>query len=418
MKLLNKISFYYIINTAILFVVGLFAIYFSVDWIISERTDGQLRDTSKEVRLQLSKGIRTEYLPLIEIETLAKENNLKPAFADTAIYLEAEKESEIYRQFTVYKKIGEINYRITVRTSLIEKEDLFSAILIILVIILTILLFILFIINRYTARKIFKPFYSNLKNLEIFSLQKNRTPELDDSDIDEFNELKKSLIDLSEKALKEYRSLKEFSEDLSHELQTPVAVIKAKTEMLLQKEFADNETNENLQAIINNTDRLDKLNRSLILLARLETAELFTSQKILLREKISKVAENYSDIAHSKEIILHVNAQSNYETEFNENLIDILLSNLISNSIKHNITGGEIFIELSGSILIIKNYGKEPKQNPENYFKRFSYDEKSQISLGLGLAIAKKICDLYKIRIEYTFEKPFHIVKVNFNPAN
>ncbi|MHB8905216.1 MAG: ATP-binding protein, partial [Melioribacteraceae bacterium] len=231
MKLLNRISFYYIINTAILFIVGLFAIYFSVDWIISERTDGQLRDTSQEVRLQLGKGIRTEYPPLIEIVTLAKENNLKPAFADTTIYLEAEKESEVYRQYTVYKKIGDKNYRITVRTSLIEKEDLFSAILIILAVILTLLLFTLFIINRYTARKIFKPFYSNLKNLEIFSLQKNRTPELDDSDIDEFNELKKSLIDLSEKALKEYRSLKEFSEDLSHELQTPVAVIKAKTEM-------------------------------------------------------------------------------------------------------------------------------------------------------------------------------------------
>lgn len=418
MKLLNKISFYYIINTAILFVVGLFAIYFSVDWIISERTDGQLRDTSKEVRLQLSKGIRTEYPPLIEIETLAKENNSKPVFEDTTIYLEAEKESEIYRQFTVYKKIRDINYKITVRTSLIEKEDLFSAILIILALILTLLLLILFIINRYTAREVFKPFYNNLKKLEIFSLHKNTTPILDDSNIDEFNELKKSLMDLSEKALKEYRSLKEFSEDLSHELQTPVAVIKAKTEMLLQKEFADIETNENLQAIISNTDRLDKLNRSLILLARLEAAELFPSRKILLSEKLTKAAENYSDIANSKEIVLHVNAKSNYEAEFNENLIDILLSNLISNSIKHNITGGEIFIELRDSLLTIKNYGKEPKQNPENYFKRFSYDEKSQNSLGLGLAIAKKICDLYKIQIEYTFEKPFHIVKVNFKPAN
>jgi signal transduction histidine kinase len=418
MKLLNKISFYYIINTAILFVLGLFAIYFSVDWIIADRADKQLKDTSREVRYKLSQGIKIEYSPLIEIETVPYDLHLKSTYKDTLIYFQGKKETEEYRQYTVYKEVNDQNYKITVRASLIEKEDLFSTILFILSAILTILLIVLTIINRYTARKIFKPFYSNLKNLEKFSLQKNTPPVLDDSNIDEFNELKKSLMELSGKALKEYRSLKEFSEDLSHELQTPVAVIKAKTEMLLQKEFQDVETNENLQAIINNTDRLDKLNRSLILLARLEAAELFPSNKILLSDKLTKVAENYTDIANSKEIVFHVNVHSNYESEFNENLIEILLSNLISNSIKHNITGGEIFIEFSDSLLTIKNYGKEPKQNPENYFKRFSYDEKSQHSLGLGLAIAKKICDLYKIKIEYTFEKPFHIIKVNFNPAN
>ncbi|MCX6168336.1 MAG: HAMP domain-containing sensor histidine kinase [Ignavibacteriales bacterium] len=405
-------------NTAILFIAGLFAIYFSVDWIIADRADKQLKDTSKEVRYKLSQGIKIEYSPLIEIESVPNDLHLSSTYKDTLIYFQGKKETEEYRQYTVYKEVNDKNYKITVRASLIEKEDLFSAILLILSAILILLLIVLTIINRYTAGKIFKPFYNNLKNLEKFSLQKNRPPVLDDSNIDEFNELKKSLMGLSGKALKEYRSLKEFSEDLAHELQTPVAVIKAKTEMLLQKEFMDNETTENLQVIITNTDRLDKLNRSLILLARLETAELFPSSKIRLCEKLEKVAENYSDIANSKEIVVHLNTQSSFELEFNENLIDILLSNLISNAIKHNITGGELIIELTGSLLTIKNNGKEPKQNPENYFKRFSYDEKSQSSLGLGLAIAKKICDLYKIKIEYLFEKPFHIVRVNFNLVN
>lgn len=415
MKLLNKISYYHFLNTAALFLLGLFAIYFSVDWIITERTDGQLSDSSKEVRYKLSQGIRTEYSPLVEIKILQKETDVKPAFKDTVIYLKSENEYEAYRQYTVYKNINGINYRIIVRASLIEKEDLFSAILIILVVVLALLLIILLLINRYTAKKIFQPFYKSLKKLETFSLQKNKILDLEDSQINEFNEMNRALKELSAKAINEYQSLKEFSEDLNHELQTPVAVIKAKTEILMQKEFVDHETNENIQSILNNADRLDKLNRSLILLSKLETSELFSTTSFVLREKVDKILNTYLDIYQSKEILLERSYNSEDTVSFNENLFEIMIGNLISNSIKHNISGGKVFVELQDSTLTIKNEGKEPKQNPENYFKRFTYDEKSPNSLGLGLAIVKKICDMNKISIKYEYEKPFHILTVKFN---
>ncbi|MFA6596135.1 MAG: HAMP domain-containing sensor histidine kinase [Ignavibacteriaceae bacterium] len=415
MKLLNKISLYYIFNTAVLFIVGLFAIYFSVDWIIADSSDGQLRDTATEITLKLTRGIKTEYPPLIEIKELSTEPHIKSAFKDTTVYLESENDNEAYRQYTVYKKINDRNYRITVRNSLIEKEDLFSTILIILTIILTLLLIILSLINRYSARKIFKPFYDNLTQLEKFSLNKNDSIVLADSNIEEFNELTKALTKLAEKALKEYRSLKEFSENLSHELQTPVAVIKAKIELLLQKEFADPDLPASLQSIMNNADKLDKLNRTLILLTKLDTADLFPIQKILLSERIERTLDNFSDAIQNKEIKLRTNLGSKLNIEFNDNLLDILLSNLISNSIKHNIHGGELFIALNDAVLVIKNNGKEPKQNPENYFKRFVYGEKLQNSLGLGLAIVKKICDMYGMEITYQFINGLHMIELNFN---
>ena len=415
MKLLNKISLYYIFNTAILFIVGLFAIYFSVGWIIADSSDGQLRDTATEVTLKLTRGIKAEYPPLIEIKELSPGPHIKSAFKDTTIYLESENDNEAYRQYTVYKKINDKSYRITVRNSLIEKEDLFSTILIILVIILSLLLIVLSLINRYSARKIFKPFYDNLKQLEKFSLNKNDSMVLSDSSIVEFNELNKALTKLAEKALKEYRSLKEFSENLSHELQTPVAVIKAKIELLLQKEFADPDLPASLQSIMNNADKLDKLNRTLILLTKLDTADLFPAQKILLSERIEKTLDNFSDAIQTKEITLHTNLGSKLNVEFNDNLLDILLSNLISNSIKHNFPKGELFIEINDAVLVIKNNGKEPKQNPENYFKRFSSGEKSQNSLGLGLAIVKKICDMYGMDITYQFIDGLHTLVLNFN---
>ena len=418
MKLLNKISLYYIVNTAILFIVGLFAIYFSVDWIIADSSDGQLRDTAKEVTLKLTRGIREEYPPLIEIKKLSNGEYFKSAFKDTTVYLESEKEDEAYRQLTVYRKINDNNYRITLRTSLIEKEDLFSTILVILAIILALLFVILSLINRYSARKIFKPFYDNLRQLERFSLNKNDSIALSDSNIVEFNELKIALTKLAEKALKEYRILKEFSENLSHELQTPVAIIKAKIELLLQKDFTDSELPANLQSIMNNADKLDKLNRTLILLTKLDTADLFPTQNILLNEKIEQTLDNFSDAIQTKEITLRTSLGSKFEVEFNENLLDILLNNLISNSIRHNFPKGDLYIEMNDAVMIIKNNGKEPMQNPENYFKRFTSGEKSQNSLGLGLAIVKKICDMYGMGITYRFINGLHTLELNFNKPN
>ena len=417
MKLLNKISYYYIINTAVLFVFGLIAIYLSVNWIIDKKARGQLKDTSKEVALKIQQGIINEYPPLVEIKELNEVIPVKPVFSDTTIYLASEKENEVYRQYKVCKKIGDKYYRIIVRTSLIEKNDLFSAILTILGIILITLLAILFIINRLTARKIFKPFYLNLNKLKMFSLHNNKSLGLDKTDIKEFNELNNALDELSEKAIKEYQSIKEFSEDLSHELQTPVAVIKAKAELLQQEEFEDEETTNNLQSIINNAIKLDKLNKSLVLMSKLESKDFFPSQKILLKARAEKIIENFIDIAQSKNLKLIINLESNSEIYFNDNLFDIMISNLISNAIKHNLNSGEIIIELNNSILSIKNTGKEPKQEPLYYFKRFSYDEKSPNSLGLGLAIIKKICDLHGISIQYLFKNQYHIFIINFGPV-
>ena len=415
MKLLNKISFYYLVNTALLFMLGLLAIYLSVDWIISERTDGQLKDTSKEIRLKLSHGVKIQYPPFVEI--VPAKNKLKAEFKDTTIYLEAERENEEYRQYTAYREINGMYYKIVVRTSLIEKEDLFSAVLIVLAAVLSILLLILFLVNRTTAKKIFRPFYSNLDKLKSFSISKDSGLDLEDSNIDEFRELKGALNILAEKSLKEYRSLKEYSENLSHELQTPVAVIKVKTEMLLQHEFTNKDINDNLQSIINNVDRLDKLNRSLVLLTKLETTDLFPKQKILLSNKLVNILDDFADIALAKDIVIESRINSGYATELNENLLDILLGNLLSNAIKHNVHGGKVFIEMIDSHLTIKNNGKEPKQIPASYFKRFSCDERSPNSLGLGLAITKKICDLYQYKIQYLFENQLHIITIDFKSA-
>lgn len=414
MKLINKISLIYILNTVIVFAVGMVAIYLAVEYVVSEQVDGKLVDIAKETAVMIERGAPVENSPLVSVKETSRFEKIRPPFKDTLIYLESEKEYEDFWQYTTIKNIKYKFYRISVRTSLIEKEDLFSTIFLIMAATFALLLIVLFFVNRKSTKKIFNPFYKNLRKLEAFSLHDNKSLEPEESSIEEFKELNNSLMTLSDKALKEYNSLKEFTEDLSHELQTPVAIIKSKLELVLQKEIEDADVVGFLQAAYRNITRLDKLNRSLILLAKLETRELFISGKINLAEKVKKAAEDFSEIAQMKKIKLETTIDTGFEPEINENLLDIILVNLISNAVKHNVEEGEITLDLTGSMLTIKNTGKEPKQKPENYFERFSYDDKLENSLGLGLAITKKICALYNYKIEYTYNKPFHTITLNF----
>lgn len=415
MKLINKISFLHIINTAAIFIIGLFAVYFAVDLTISSQINSQLKDTVKEVVPKIINGTAQDDAPLLEIKLSERNIFSAPGFRDTSFYFQAEQEYIGYREYSEVRQIGGKFYKIITRTSMIEKDDLFWAILSTMGGIMALLLGVLFWVNRRSTKKILHPFYANLKELENFSLHKNIPLELKDSSIYEFKELNKSLDSLSDKALKEYNSLKEFTGDLSHELQTPVAVIKAKLELVLQKEIKDTEMISFIQSAYQNIVRLDKLNRSLILLAKLETKELFEQEKVNLANRLRKTVEDFSEIAQMKEIKLKIDINSMAEPVINENLLDIVLSNLMSNAIKHNYERGEVSVKLEGNKLTIKNTGKELKQKPESNFERFSYDDKEENSLGLGLAITKKICDLYNYKIEYVYIKPYHIISLIVN---
>ncbi len=413
MKLLKKISVLYIFNTLLVFAAGMFAVYFAVNLTISSQIDEQLKDQSKAVVDKLKNGITVANPPLIEIFQAPAEAEFKPVFKDTSFLFGSEQEFIDYRE---YKSVGEVNgkkYIIITRSSLIEKDDLFISIFGATALTIAVLLLILFYINRRSAEKILIPFRKNLEALEGFSIQDNKELKLEKSNIEEFDALNKSLILLSEKAVKEYNSLKEFTEDLSHELQTPVAVIKSKLELALQKEDGEKETLELIKTAYQNTIRLDKLNRALVLLAKLEAKELFRSSSISISEKLLQKSAEFEEIASLKNIKINSVIEPGVMLEANDNLLDIMLNNLLSNAVKHNYENGNISVKLKNGIITIENSGKEPSRDPETFFERFAYENKSENSLGLGLAIVKKICLLYGYTISYTYSGHNHTFTID-----
>lgn len=414
MNLLKKITFHHFRNTSIVFLIALAILYFSIDWVIISEVNEQLQITNKHVEDKLKEGIKINYVPFVEVLEVARVPNKYAKYENIEIKNGEKFEEELFRQYVNYVYVDGKLYKIITRSSLIEKEDLFWTILFLMSMILSILLGVLFHANRKTLSQIFKPFYENLIVLKSYKIDDNSDLDLVETDIAEFDKLNDSLKEFSQKAKTKYKLLKEFSEEMNHELQTPVSVIKAKLELLLQKEINDIETEDYLQSIYQNINKLDKLNRTLLLLSKLENPEFYPSKNILVKEAVEKALENYKDIAELEKIKMSLNINSEITIEMNETLLEILLGNLLSNSVKHNCENGEVSISLCDNVLSISNTGEEPKYNPELYFNRFVRNNKSKESTGLGLSVAKKICTLYNFNITYTFEKPYHKINLTF----
>lgn len=208
--------------------------------------------------------------------------------------------------------------------------------------------------------------------------------------------------------------MKEFSEELNHEIQTPIAVVKSKLENILQNSSLNEQSISGLDIAIRNLNKLERINKSILLLNKLEHKGLFDVADINLTKEIKNVIETYKDFISSKSITINLSLKENVVLKANQSLINILLSNLLSNSIKHNILKGTIIIDLNDTELTFTNTGVKPKYDTQKYFDRFYKESKSPESVGLGLSIVKKICDLYGIEINNNFKDNLHSIVLKF----
>lgn len=416
MNLINKISNYFLINAAISFVIFAIMLYVIVQHTISNEVDEQLTNVYHKVVKELTAGQKADFPPFVEINELTS-GKIDLGYKNVSLQTDEEREGdgEPFRQYTEVIEIDGKKVVVTVRISLIEKEDMFFSIFFVTIGAILLFIIILFLINKFSSQKVLKDFYNTLTKLENFSLADNEKLEIDKSKINEFAKLNEVVEKLSEKAKSEYRSLKEFTEESNHELQTPVAVVKSKLEMLLQSDNLGKDELSLINTAINNLNKLERINKSILLLNKLDHKNLFEESQINLSKEIMNVISNYSDFIDSKKISLKTSLDPKKIIVVNNSLLNILLNNLISNSVRHNIDGGQIEIELKEKKLIIKNTGVPLTESSESMFKKFQKGNKNYDSTGLGLAIVKKICDLSSINIQYETINDKHIITLIFN---
>lgn len=208
-------------------------------------------------------------------------------------------------------------------------------------------------------------------------------------------------------------ALKEFTENASHEIQTPLAVINSKIEMCLQDEHLSPEQAKMLVDASYAVNSLVNLNKSLITLTKLDNNQVDPPSEVNVSDKIYKRLNLFEEFIQEKDIDLDLKIDNSVIIKIDITLAGILFDNLIKNAIRHNLdTGGKINIEVTQQFIKIANTGAEPKVSPDKFFERF-YKDGNQESLGLGLAIVKKICDIYGFKISYGYTQGLHEVIVN-----
>lgn len=338
----------------------------------------------------------------------------KDSFFTITINDEIENEPEPYRFFYSPVSIDGKKYIYSDKISILESEDLMVGIALLFILLFCIVFIgIIFITHRIT-NQLWNPFYTILNELEKFEVDKNIIPALPHSDVEEFYRLKKSAQNLIEKNIHIYKNQKEFVENAAHELQTPVAVIKAKLDQLIQNSDISTQQANLLSDINEQISKLSRLNKNLLLLTKIEK-HLYTSiENFTLNGIIEKQLSFFSEQASLKNIQINYTSQQIVKLNANKDLTEIIISNLLQNAVRHNIHGGKIEIELYANFLVVSNTGKNESIPKEKIFQRFSKINSNSEGTGLGLFIIKKSAEINNWRVEYYFKNNLHHFKISF----
>ena len=339
-------------------------------------------------------------------------------FSTVLIYDEDEKEEEDFRQLKFPIEVSGKTYQAIVRKSQAGADYLIKIIAFSTLGMIIFLLTALFLINRFILRKLWKPFNSTLEQMKQFNISSKNKLQLRNTPIEEFEELNKTAMMMTEKVSSDYESLKSFTENASHEIQTPLAIIKMKTELLMQSENMNATQVDCIAAVAEATDRLSRLNQSLLLLTKIDNSQFIENENINISGILSGFIHKFEELASSNNIRIKTIIEPGIILTMNKALAETMISNLITNTIKHNLQNGRIEICLDSRKLSVANTGKKPTVKTYELFERFKKDSTSADSLGLGLAIVKRICETYGFIVSYDYSEPMHTIQVVFKKDN
>lgn len=417
MKLVNKFAFWYLGITSVVLVVGGVIVFRSVQNENDEEEARRLRAMIADVVSQLEKNVAPESLRSDHIaisERSPDQPLIKFNVKDTLSWHSESQGTERQLKASQSHSVRGIHFLIAARSFAPEPEETITGVIRSLSWIFLLLLIVVALTSILISKKILSPFYESLHVIQNFSLKQKQKIKLSDTHTAEFRELNLFLQKMTSKALEDYRALKEFSENASHELQTPVAIIRGKLELLLESGVSKEQASLVMSAY-ESVERLSKTNQSLILLTRLENHEYEPRETIDFSKQVRTVLASLSELIAIKSLTLESSVEENVKLSIDHALADIMLMNLLSNAIRHNLPGGRIKVSLHPGSLVIQNTGTPPQIPTDQLFQRFKKDNQSSDSVGLGLSIVKRICEVSRLEIAYTFQTSLHVISIVFN---
>lgn len=419
MKLVYKFALWYLVITLFALAIGGVISYREIKEEVDFEQALYLKGKIDMAVKRLNRGIEPDSLKKHNVEIRLLDSarpELKFHTTDTLVMHQFLQRMEEQVKVSASYKINGQHYYIAAYDGMVESDDITDAVIKSITGIFIIMLVITALLSYLISNHLLNPFHKTLKAIRSFRLRQKEPLKLPPTHTSEFKKLNLFLYSMTRKARHDYSNLKEFTENASHEMQTPLSIIRGKLELLMESEINDGQA-KLIMSAHNAVEKLSKMGQSLILLTKLENQEFETPGTINFSQLLTDSLFAFEELVEMKSITLEQEIAENVQVAIHPVLADILLSNLLSNAIRHNKKKGRIRISLMQQGLTISNTGDPLEVAPSEMFKRFKKSNQSNDSVGLGLAIVKQICEQNDIRIQYNYADAEHRFRLLF-PGN
>jgi len=421
MKLLSYTSRIQLILFLLLFGAFSFAFFLVMRWNVLDNVDEILYNRKMHLVTYLENNPQVPFLednPLDdftfkEIDKESYREGLN-VYSDTLVYESVDEELDEYRKLITHLEIHDKNYQLEIVKPHLEANEIISTLAITLSGLLLGLTLSFYILQRLAARKLWSPFYKLLETLRHYRLDKENIPKPLPTKIEEFQLLNQAVSEMARKSKEVYEHQKQFIENASHEMQTPLSVIQARLETLIGQAELTEAQASTIERIIASTQRLKKLSKTLLLLSKIQNRQFLLTDEVDISEIIEKSLGYFDEQKEALNLQIDLETSGRPVIHGNDLLTETLIQNLLKNAFVHNTRDGSVSIVIETRKLTIHNTGRSIPINPDQVFNRFYKKSDNPETWGLGLAIAYEITQASGWSIQYRRLSDQHVFEVLF----
>lgn len=394
--------------------------YETLSYHLNSQLDDQLEEELLEVRdythvknvipdPSLFDDLVIEYTP-------ARSFSKFRSVGDTVFYNPKKKEQQAGRYLRTIVDFNGKPYQVLIIISKLQRLEQIRSVFLIIIIPVVFLFLILFLVNKIVIGKLWSPFYRLLENIKTFNVNQETAYSMIDTPIQEFRELNEAIAEMSQKVKSDYREIKLFTENASHEMMTPLAIINSKLDTILQSRHLGKDETDILSDLYKATSRLTKLNQSLLLLVKIDNNEMSDLEIVDVRELVEEKLVYFGELIQNRELEVR-SIVVPLKISASRYLFEILINNLFTNAIRHNQKGGLIEIKMTSDSITVRNTSDNKILDENRVFERF-YKDPSSEGTGLGLSILKQICIRMGYSLKYNYIDKMHSFTIGFRTTN
>jgi signal transduction histidine kinase len=413
-RLLTKTTFFYLIFVFIAFYVSAHYLIYKANQYVKQETEYifDRREWHLTQYLQDHDSLKSFRTTHISVLKDLNDTINYPQYSDTTIYIEELGVDQLHRKKIFFINAKEEVYLVRMLVNIDDftklKQDIAHRINPAFIL----LAFVIILFSMFMSGYLLKPFHRILDKMNKYKVGEG----IDISDVKtstlEFKKMQLLFNRMIKRTEGDYKKLKEYTENMAHEIQTPLTIIRNKTEHLIADELVMKSHENSVKVIYDETNHLSKLGNTLNLLTKIENGEYTNRVNLNTLDVIQKHIESIQELIELKSLTIETDLLDNHTIYIDPFLFDIILKNLFRNALRYSTNEGPIKVKTTHDCFQISNYGKELSSVNVNLFERFYTSDKSNQSLGLGLALVKRICDLNRLFIEHKYVENQHVFEI------